>query len=120
MRLLHSLLLLCLLLSLPVNSVMAGMMPLCPPGTEQSTGTQPQRMHEHMASTPTNSHAPIDAQDVCKLVCEKCSVCTQAALPPTLIPLAQLPLSTARAPLADFLLPTPAPTPPFRPPLPQL
>ncbi|MDP3817120.1 hypothetical protein [Pseudomonas sp.] len=118
MRLLHSLLLLCLLLSLPVNSVMAGMMPLCLPGTEQPAGVR--GMHGHMAGAQASEHAPNNALDACKLACEKCSVCAQAALPPTLIPLAPLPLTTARALLADPLLLTPAPTPPFRPPLPLL
>lgn len=115
MRLLHSLLLLCLLLSLPVNSVMAGMMPLCLPGTELPAGARV--MHEHRAGAQADKQAPNGVLDACQLACEKCSVCAQAALPPTLIPLPQLPLTTTRALLADSLLPTPAPTPPFRPPL---
>jgi len=118
MRLFHSLLLLCLLVSLPVNSVMAVMMPLCLPGTEQPAGAR--LMHGHVAGAQRGEHTPNGALDACKLACEKCSVCAQAALPPTLIPLAQLPLTAARSPLADSLLPTPAPTPPFRPPLPLL
>lgn len=115
MRLLHSLLLLCLLVSLPVNSVMAVMMPLCLPGTEQPAGAW--EMHEHVARTQADDHAPNGALDACKLACEKCSVCAQAALPPSLVPLPQLPLTAARSLLPNALLPTPAPTPPFRPPL---
>lgn len=115
MRLFHSLLLLCLLVSLPVNSVMAAMMPLCLSAAQQSGGAPV--AHEHATGVQHGKHAHNGVMDICELACEQCSVCAQAALPPSLIPVPQLPISTARAPLPDTLLPPPAPTPPFRPPL---
>lgn len=117
MRLFHPLLLLCLLVSLPLNSVMAAMMPLCLAAPQQPAGTP--AADEHAAGVQHGKHLHNGVIDLCKLACEQCSVCAQAALAPSLIPVPQLPVSAARAPLPDTLLPTPAPTPPFRPPLHQ-
>lgn len=115
MRLRHSILLLCLLVSLPANSVMAAMMPLCLSVTEQSGGAS--ATHEHAAGVQHGKHAHSDTMDICALVCEQCSACAHAALPPALTPATLLPISTARALSPDALSPSPAPTPPFRPPL---
>jgi hypothetical protein len=115
MRLSHVFLLLCLLVSLPVNSVMAAMMPLCLSAPQQTGGTPV--AHAHATGVQHGKHAHNGVMDICKLACEQCSVCAQAALPPSLIPVPQLPISTVRSPLPDTLVPPPAPTPPFRPPL---
>lgn len=111
MRLLQSLLLLCLLVSLPVNSIMAVSMPLCLPDSERPAGVEV--MHGHANG---DSHAQTLAFDACQLACEKCSICAMAALAPPLV-LQALPLVVVQPLWADARLPSPTPAPPFRPPL---
>ena len=115
MRLLQSLLLLCLLVSLPVNSIMAVSMPLCLPDSERPAGVEV--MHGHAHGVWADSHSQTLTFDACQLACEKCSICAMAALAPPLALQQALPLAAVQPLWVDARLPSPAPAPPFRPPL---
>lgn len=114
MRLLQSLLLLCLLVSLPVNSIMAVSMPLCLPDGERSVGVE--AMHGHASGGWADSHTQTLTFDACQLACEKCSICAMAALASPLA-LQALPRAAVQPLSTVARLPSSTPAPPFRPPL---